>query len=181
MAIVIPTAEALTDPACLRAYFSDHEVVHVPNYNGLATASLDDLNTEGQLRPLSTDGGGVYDLYEGVIPPRFVAIADSLGKFVGAAAGVAVNAVDPSVHEIVSYRDGASLSMHRDSEGKSVTKIILTLAGKGSFCHDADQFDVSAGSLVIMRGREFLDVPTPYHGTKQNIGRTMLLAEPNYL
>lgn len=144
-------------------------------------ASLcDDIvdSLEPRFRPLQPGGGTVYELYEGVLPKTAIQLGEEL------AAGI-VRHVDrqrgvPSGHarcesEIVRYFEGQGLTMHRDREGLSQTKALVTLRGTGLFRTDALNFSVRKGDLVLIRGRDMLDVPTPLHGTAACSDRVVLL------
>lgn len=166
----------------LKVHFQTNNSFFAPRYvsSVVCDGVVGDL-TNNNLVPLPTDGGGIYSAVEGELPHTLVRTADSLGLLVAKAAGLSVDFIKPSIHEVVKYSDGSSLSLHRDSEGDSVSKILVTLSGSARFQLDGHEFLVKTGDLLIMRGREFVDTPTPVHGTSDNFNRHVLLVEPNYI
>lgn len=138
--------------------------------------ALDETTTQ----QIPTDGGDVYEVYTCSLPDRLTIIAEYIGQKIAEAARKSIDLKTPSLHEVLKYNDGKALSMHRDAEGVARTKAIVTLSGSCTFIVDKQEIDITTGSLVVMRGRELCDVDTPLHGTKNNIGRRMLLVEPKY-
>jgi hypothetical protein len=172
----------LSNPQSLRERLLANEVVFCRGFveKKLCTELTGSLVDDSQIVPLPTDGGEVYGIYTGALDERFLAIAENISFLVARAARLQLIEESPALWEVIKYKDEASLSEHRDREGFARTKIGLTISGNATFLHGNQPQLVESGDLVIMRGREFLDSPTPVHATRNNIDRRVLLVEPNY-
>ncbi len=165
----------------IREHFSTHDFFYAPSYlpssicqEAIATiAELPVIN-------LPTDGGDVYSQVLGEMPLVLQEIGKKLCHLLAKASEQSLFSSPLMSQEIIKYRDGAALSRHRDNEGNAKSKVLLTLNGNARFGIEGQVFGIEEGDLIILRGREFSDTPTPEHETFLNYRRYVLLTEPNY-
>ncbi len=155
-----------------------NEVVHCPGF--LSSIFCEEMvaQLKGSYSRLPTSNGKVYELYAGELPQPLQELALNLTNEIKAF--VAKGRAEPRV-EVLRYFDGSELEKHRDHEGNAFTKLTITLGGKGLFLAEKNRFVVCQGSLVAIRGRDLVDVPTPIHGVAHNHGRIVLLIEPLFI
>lgn len=169
------------DNQVLKINLMTHGFIYARSYlSRCACRETIPIITESPTLDLPTDGGGVYSQVLCDIPESLQRAGSSICQLLAQTSGKFLDHISPMTQEIIRYENGAALSRHRDNEGNAKSKMLITLCGSAIMGVEGGTFEVQEGDLVILRGREFLDIPTPEHETSSNQNRYVLLTEPNY-